>query len=165
MAAVTGFGYSYSDTVSLYWLNLAGDTLRTKRLYHLQQSDSGYCGVRASVRLGQGGFVLAGFESRSAIDTSVSQVLLLRTTNLGDTLWSKVFGQLGREEDVFAIAEYLNEGFLLAGYSLNATGTDRCMPIRTDSLGNRDLAAAVRQQGLLRRVRSGYPRWQHRYSK
>lgn len=123
------FGAGRSD-VYLVKTDAAGDTLWT-RTYGDSLDDAGL-----SVRETQdSGYVIVGSTTPLG-STGWSDVYLIKTDSLGDTLWSKTFGGSGIDAGS-SVQQTSDLGYVIAGYtySMGAGGADFYL-IKTDSSGN-----------------------------
>lgn len=85
---VTGFTYSYGKGANDIWLiktDINGDTLWT-RTYGGNYNDNGFC-VRQT---NDNGYIICGVSNSFSIDNS--DIWVIKTNALGDTLWTKVIG-------------------------------------------------------------------------
>jgi len=81
-----------------------------------------------------GGFIIAG--STSSFSDTLSDVYLIKTNSVGDTLWTRTYG--GSNYDyATSVHQTFDGGYIIAGYtsSFGAGGNDLYL-IKTDSNGN-----------------------------
>jgi hypothetical protein len=115
-----------SDTGELIWEHSYGG--------------EGYDGCTDAVKLGDGGFALAG--SSSSFSNGAGDFWLLRTDENGDSLWSKHYGGL-LNEWCYALSATTDGGFVLAGID----EAYRILVIRTNSAGD-SLWSYVREDSV-----------------
>ena len=126
--STSSFGAGSWD-VYLIKTNSLGDTLWT-RSYGGTSSDYG-----RSVQLtSDGGYIVAGGES--SFGAGPTDVYLIKTSSLGDTLWTRTFGGVGNE-DGYSVQQSSDGGYIVAGgeSSFGAGGMDLYL-IKTNSLGD-----------------------------
>jgi hypothetical protein len=106
-----------------------GDTLWT-RTYGDTANDWGYSVQETS----DGGYILSG--STESYGSGLFDLYLIKTDNIGDTLWTKVYGGTGYEIG-YSVQETSDGGYIIAGYtgSFGAGGEDVYL-VKTDSLGD-----------------------------
>jgi hypothetical protein len=108
----------------------APDTLWT-RTYGGSNIDVGH----AVEAVPGGGFIITGY-TRSFGTMSGRNVLLIRTTSAGDTLWIRAYGGNADDEGA-AVAPTNDGGFMITGYTKSfGAGLKDVYLIRTDSSGN-----------------------------
>lgn len=85
-----------------------------------------------------GGYAIVGYTE--SFGATISDVLLIRTDSLGDTLWIKTYG--GNSYDYgYSIAKSLDGGYIITGYTASfGAGEDDVYLIKVDSLGNEQWA-------------------------
>jgi len=108
---VTGWFSWYSD-VYLIRTNAQGDTLWTKT-YGGQGTDRG----NSVQQTADGGFIVAGW-TRSF--DPATQVYLIKTNALGDTLWTRAYGGAGSNQG-HSVQQATDGGYIIAG-STNSLG-------------------------------------------
>lgn len=86
------------------------DTLWTK-VYDFGRTSSFYAGVE----LQSGGFAFAGYVLSGSFDDAI----ILKINPLGDSTWSRTYGELGYGERAFDIAELSDGTLAICGYSLS----------------------------------------------
>ncbi len=84
-----------------------------------------------------GGFAILGSTTVETDDlTLVSNMYLIRTNNLGDVIWTKIFNQNSNEIG-YSLAETSENGFILIGSTENHdTGKTNIRLIKTNSVGD-----------------------------
>jgi hypothetical protein len=107
-----------------------GDTLWTKT-FGGSIRDDGYSVQQTS----DGGFIIAG--STLPLGAPWFDVYLLKTDSLGDTLWTKTYGDTFDEES-FSVQQTQDGGFIIAGWKIFSFGTDPkdLYLLKTDALGD-----------------------------
>jgi hypothetical protein len=132
-------GYIIAGTTSSYGAGIAdvyliktnelGDTLWTKT-YGGSSYESGYPVQQTS----DGGYIVAG--STSSFGAGSYDVYLIRTNDLGDTLWTRTYG--GSNSDVaYSVQQTSDGGYIVTGFtnSLGAGSSDVYL-IKTNDLGD-----------------------------
>ncbi|MEX0813017.1 MAG: PKD domain-containing protein [Chitinophagales bacterium] len=124
----SSFGAGKSD-VYLIKTNNVGDTLWTKT-YGGTEGDIG-----SSVhQTRDGGFIVCG--GTSSFGAGKSDVYLIKTNNVGDTLWTKTYGGTDTESGKSLIIDS-DGGFVIIGNTWSfGTGSSDALVLKTDSLGN-----------------------------
>jgi hypothetical protein len=122
------FGAGYIDTY-LIKTNANGDTLWTKTFgganyesaFSVQQTtDDGYVIVGSTTSFGAGSY----------------DVYLIKTNDIGDTLWTKTYGGSGIE-DGYSVQQTFDGGFIITGFTTSfGAGSYDVYLIKTDNLGN-----------------------------
>lgn len=82
-----------------------------------------------------GGYIMAG-ETRSFGPGIWCNVLIIKTNDVGDTLWTKVYGRTGNEVGM-CVQQTSDGGYIIVGYtdSFGAGGVD-IIAVKTDSMGD-----------------------------
>lgn len=127
---ITGFTESFSALPDVYLIktDVNGDTLWTKTL-GLAGDDRGYS-VRQTT---DGGYIIVG--NTVSFGTSNSNVYLIKTNAVGDTLWTKSFG--GGGFDIGSSVEQVTDGgYIIVGNTNSFPGNNAVYLIRTDTSGN-----------------------------
>ncbi len=123
---------SYEATLILHAFNHDGDTTATDTLIFFEAQDSVVAFIRQSIRTSDGGML--GIGAYDDID-NLSQILLVRVAQNGDTLWTNQLGDQYGDEG-WSVCELQDGGFALtATHSGGGPSNDHTL-IRTDSLGN-----------------------------
>jgi hypothetical protein len=134
-------GYIIAGTTSSYGAGIAdvyliktnelGDTLWTKT-YGGSSYESGYPVQQTS----DGGYIVAG--STGSFGAGSYDVYLIRTNDLGDTLWTRTYG--GSNSDVaYSVQQTSDGGFLIAGSTFPDSaglGGEDVYLIKTNDLGD-----------------------------
>jgi hypothetical protein len=115
---------------SLLRTNQNGDTLWIKK-YGGAVSFSVF---RSLLQTDDGGFVATG--STADFGHGSDDVFLVRTNSLGDTMWTRAFGDSGSEW-AYDLKRTTDGGYILTGLTASTLGADwDLFLIRTDSMGN-----------------------------
>jgi len=81
-----------------------------------------------------GGFIISGYTY--SFGSGMSDFYLIRLDSIGDSLWTKTYGDSSYDNGVHAI-QTSDSGFLITGEHLNPTDSIfKCCIIKTDSTGN-----------------------------
>ncbi len=138
-----------SHDVYLVKTDSVGNTVWTKK-YGGNRTDEGHSVQRAP----GGGYIVVGWTYAS--DSDSYDVWLLRTTPLGDTVWTRAYGG-SKWELGYSVQYTLDGGYVITGYTESfSTGSYGAYLVKTDSLGDTvwtrtyggtdgDLARCVRQ--------------------
>ncbi len=78
------------------------------------------------------GYIIAGATNQFGVGGY--DAYLIKTDNLGDTLWTKTFGTIGNE-GFYYIQQTNDLGYIATGYT-NSIGNTDVLLVKTDSLGN-----------------------------
>ncbi len=106
------FGVGESD-VYLIKTDTNGDTIWT-RTYGRAGDDHGYS-VQQTL---DGGYIVAGLTEPFASGWNViidADVYLIKTDSVGDTLWTKIYGDDGRWYDGYSVQQTSDGGYIIAG--------------------------------------------------
>ncbi|MFH1011953.1 MAG: T9SS type A sorting domain-containing protein [bacterium] len=115
--------------VLLVKLDGAGDTVWT-RTYGGHSSDVARCIQQTT----EGGFIVAG-DTRS-FGAGDADFYILRLNDDGDTLWTRTYGGLGREEG-YSVQQTSDGGFIMAGYLWSVSGNNQDIYlVKTDGDGD-----------------------------
>ena len=125
---VAGITWSFGNYTQVYLLktNAGGDTLWTRNyggMYYnegqsvWQTSDGGYLGVGGDVYFGDS-----------------TQVYLIKTNALGDSLWTRTYGGTG-DDWGYAVQQTSDGGYIVAGWTFSFGNGAQVYLIKTDSLG------------------------------
>ncbi len=93
-------------------------------------NDRSYCVQQTS----DGGYIIAA--TIDSFGAGASDVYLIKTNNIGDTLWTKTFG--GINDDVgYSVQQTTDGGYIVVGYTTSfGAGNADVYLIRTDSIGD-----------------------------
>ncbi len=131
----SSFGAGSAD-IYLIKTNSMGDTIWTKT-YGDSLSDEGNS-VRQTL---DGGYIIAG--STQSFGAGAVDVYLIKTDNLGDTLWTKTYGDVGGEGGS-SVQQTTDGGYIVAGRTSSfGAGMADVYLIKTDSLGNVDTSVGI----------------------
>jgi hypothetical protein len=127
---ISGYTRSFGagmDDVYLIKTNSSGDTLWTKT-YGDIATDVGFSMQETS----DGGYIISGFTYSFGIG---SDVYLIKTDSLGDTLWTRTYG--GSDQDWgFSVQQTTDGGFIITGHTFSfGAGQEDVYLIKTDSNG------------------------------
>lgn len=126
---VTGGTGSFSSSVDLWILRTdsIGDTLWAKTY-----GDTGWDYGHALQITNDGNYIVTGWKG---IDYAAIDVWLLKIDTLGDTLWTKCYGDSLQDEG-WDVKQTTDGGYIITGYTFNdATYSDLWL-LKTDSLGD-----------------------------
>ncbi|MCX6291449.1 MAG: T9SS type A sorting domain-containing protein [Bacteroidetes bacterium] len=129
--AITGYTSARgagSYDVYLVKTNSMGDTLWTKTF------GGAFADVGNSVQQTyDSGYIITG--NTGSFGAGGSDVYLIKTNSVGDTLWTKTFG--GANADAgFAVQQTGDSGFVIAGYTTNIQSHEDLYLIRINSFGD-----------------------------
>ena len=129
---ITGYTFSYgAGSCDLYLLKIdsAGDTVWTKT-YGGENWDSGVI-----VRQGtDGGYIILG--DTESFGSGYHDIWLLKTNEVGDTLWTKTFGG-DYSELAGSVSQTSDDGYIIAGTTDLIPSMTYVYLIKTDSRGDR----------------------------
>ncbi|MCB0793872.1 MAG: hypothetical protein KDB88_03970, partial [Flavobacteriales bacterium] len=134
VSGITSYGPDpYECSLSLYWFNEDGDTVKTKELLSFGTPDSTFIQHWQTIQTLDGGFAIAGeggplSQSAQAIVTVVGLS--------GDTAWYRSYGNDNEGERGYSLAQLQDGGFVLSGVHSGGGPQNDHMLIRTDSIGN-----------------------------
>ncbi len=135
---LTGVSYSFGDgTADVYLIktDVNGDTLWTK----IYASDTtfnewAYGGQQTA----DGGYIITGY-TYSPFSGGGTAVLLIKTNSMGDTLWTRAYGDIG-DYWGFSVQQTQDGGYVVCGstndYSFSVTPAPDVYIIKTDCEGN-----------------------------
>jgi hypothetical protein len=144
----TSFGAGSYDFY-LVKTDSSGDTLWT-RTYGGTNEEMGYS-VRRTL---DSGYVVAGYTA--SFGAGGSDVYLVKTDTIGDTMWTRTYGGIGNEIG-FSVQQTSDSGYIIAGYTASfGSGNGDVYLIKTDTIGdtmwtrtyggvNEDMGYSVRQ--------------------
>jgi hypothetical protein len=126
---VAGETNSFGNSLQVYLIktNSSGDTLWTKT-YGGTGNDLGYSVQQTA----DGGYIVAGY-TKSFGDSS--QVYLIKTNALGDTLWTKNYGGSG-EDYGCSVHQTMDDGYIVAGYTSSFGNWVQVYLIKTNPSGD-----------------------------
>ncbi len=123
-------GYSIGN-VFLVKTNSAGDTLWTRTYGDSLLWDESACVKETD----DGNFIIVGTSEN--VDYWERHILLIKTNNTGDTLWTKIYENRPYEEEPYTIELTSDGGYLIAGHSFNdELGIDQLFLFKVDSNGD-----------------------------
>ena len=129
---VTGLTRSFGDNVPDVYLirtNAVGDTLWTKA-HDCGSDDIGYSVAVAH----DGGFIIAG--ETNSIGAGGTDVLLVKTDALGDTIWTRAYGGTG-EDMGYSVAPTEDGGYVIVGMTTSyGAGASDVYLIRVSASGD-----------------------------
>jgi hypothetical protein len=129
---VTGFTTSYGGSDSDLWLiktDSLGDTLWT-RTYGGSSCDEGFSVQQTA----DGGYIVTGFTT--SYGGSDSDLWLIKTDSLGDTLWTMVYNSGGSYEKGKCVRQTADGGYVITGAFGAGAGCTDVWLVKTDSSGN-----------------------------
>jgi hypothetical protein len=130
---ITGSTQSFfPGPYDLYFIrtNPSGDTLWTRTYGTTSGGDYG----RSVQQTQDGGFIIAGL--RDSFGIGPWDVFLVKTNDLGDTLWTKTYGGSSDEEG-HSIQQTTDGGYIIVGYTGSfGAGSNDVYLIKTDSTGD-----------------------------
>ena len=111
-----------AGTANAGWMRTYGGSLDDKGHHVFQTSD--------------GGYIIAG--TTNSFGAGESDIWLLKTDSLGDTLWTKTYGGNDDDEGIVCLNPTLDGGYILAAKtsSFGSYGESDIWVLRTDSLGD-----------------------------
>ena len=128
VGSITPFGTSHTK-VYLVKTDSSGDTLWS-RTFGGTESDAGYSLAQTT----DGGFVITGYTESFGTDSS--NIYIIRTDSLGDTLWTRVYGGSGKEYS-FSVAQTADGGFIIGGWTSSyGAGYYDIFLVKTDPSGD-----------------------------
>lgn len=114
------------DDVWLVKIDTLGDTLWTKTYGGIEDD-----GGRAIRQTADGGYIIAG---HTAYGIGFHSVYVIRTDSLGDTLWTRAYGE-GWNDYGWGVCTTSDDGYLITGSTEGLGNTDLYI-IKLDSLGD-----------------------------
>ena len=130
---ITGWSSSFNTSdgpdVYLIKINSLGDTMWT-RTYGGNSIDEGHSVVETK----DGGYIITG--ETASFGSGMSDVYLIKTDSLGDTLWTKTYGETGNEIGQ-SVQQTQDNGYIITGTTESyGAGLYDVYLIKTDSLGD-----------------------------
>ena len=129
---ITGYTRPFSESscdVYLIKTNSVGDTLWT-RTFGGQYEDIGYSVQQTN----DGGYIVAGYIFWSG--SQHNHIYLIKTDSLGDTLWTRTFGESGNNRG-YSVQQTNDGGYIITGSTTShGAGSNDVYLIKTDSLGD-----------------------------
>jgi hypothetical protein len=131
---ITGHGYNYlsgSHDILIMKTEYNGDVIWSKH-YGTNNTDYGYSVQPTS----DNGYIVIGSNDIYNSGNTKSDIYLIKTNSVGDSLWTKTFG--GTQSDYgYSIKETSDNGYILAGYTESTGSAFRNMYlIKTDLNGD-----------------------------
>jgi len=118
--------------VYLIKTNISGDTLWT-RTYGGMYDDEGYS-VQQIWDAAYGGYIVAGYTYSFGPGTpDYSNVYLVKTNDLGDTIWTRIYGGMYDDEG-YSVQQTTDGGYIIAGSNSNDNGD--VYLIKTNAFGD-----------------------------
>jgi len=111
--------------------NSLGDTLWT-RTYGGEDSEYGFSVQQTS----DGGYIIAGETDSYSAGRLDYDVYLIKTNSLGDTLWTRAYGDTTGNDDGRSVQQTSDGGYIVAGTTLSYDHYYDVYLIKTDSLGD-----------------------------
>jgi len=118
---------TFKYNIFLIKTDSVGDTLWTKPFYSLESQ-----GVSSIFQTSDGGFIMAGRIVHGM--PLQADLLLIKTDALGDTLWTRFFGDIPSDNGYF-VRPTKDGGYIIGGTG-TIMGNAGAYIIKTDSLGN-----------------------------
>jgi hypothetical protein len=106
---------------NLVWIKILGDSSKSELAYDLEIT-------------GDNGYIACG-QSFSQVNYN-RDVVLIRTDQNGDTLWTRTFGSPDLNEEAYGIDCTFDGGFIITGYKQVNDTTSNVYLIKTDGEGN-----------------------------
>jgi hypothetical protein len=125
----TSYGAGYND-IWLVKLVPTGDTLWTKT-YGFDLIEEAYSVKQTP----DSGFIILG-KTTTASNGLYNDFWLLKTDQIGDTIWTKFFGDLWEQETPSEVITTLDGGFALVGKDPDFIGNRSVWLIKTNSMGD-----------------------------
>lgn len=86
--------------------------------------------------INDGGYILAGVRSDSLNGTIDKNILIIKTNEQGDTLWTRVHGT-NQDDHAFCVGQTSDNGYIIGGYTNHPTQGKNTLLLKTDSKGNK----------------------------
>ena len=128
---ITGRTTTYGAGDKDVWLiktDSLGDTLWTKTF-----GGTGYDVGESVKQTSDGGYIIVG--STSSYGAGNSDVWLIKTDALGNTLWTKTFGKINDDSGLY-VEQTSDEGYIISGYIQHYTDNFDVWIIKTNSFGD-----------------------------
>jgi hypothetical protein len=120
---------NYRDVI-LIKTNSIGDTLWTKTFGERYYDEEGYSVQQTT----DGGYIIAGSRDSFPFGTMYSDVWLIKTNSIGDTLWTKTFGSLYKNDKGNSVQQTTDGGYIITGWRISiGTYSEDVWLIKTDS--------------------------------
>lgn len=126
---IVGYTIGGTDDTWLVKINASGNIMWTKTFGGISD-DEGRCVQKTNDK----GYIITGWTS--SYGAGFSNIWLIKTDSLGDTLWTRTYGGTGYNEGYF-VQQTNDNGYILTGFttSYGAGGRDVYL-IKTDSIGD-----------------------------
>ena len=123
--------FSIISNVYLIKTNSLGDTLWTKT-YGGKLCSEGYSVQQTN----DGGYIIAGMTNYCVIDSPTIDVFLIKTNSLGDTLWTKTYGDT--YDDIgYSVQQTSDDGYIITGSTFSfGAGLEDVYLIKTNANGD-----------------------------
>ncbi len=121
------FGNFYSMDVYLIKTDINGDTLWTKT-YGGDYDDRGFSVQQTA----DGGYIITGYTE--SFGNGLNDVYLIKTNNIGDTLWTKTFGGNADDQGI-SVQQTTDFGYIITGYTESFGTSSEIYLIKTDQNG------------------------------
>jgi hypothetical protein len=129
---ITGYTYSFVSSSSDIWLiktNSTGDTLWTKT-FGGNSSDLG----KSVQQTTDGGYIITSFTY--SLGAGNSDIWLIKTNSVGDTLWTKTFGG-DTVDGSWSVKQTTDGGYIITGFTSSfGAGESDVWLIKTDAVGD-----------------------------
>ncbi|HKR03861.1 MAG TPA: T9SS type A sorting domain-containing protein [Bacteroidia bacterium] len=129
--AVSGYTISGAGGYDIYIVKFdAAGNMLWKKSFGGTANEYGYSIARTS----DNGYIISG--STNSFGAGVDDVYLIKTNDIGDTLWTRTYGGSGNDQGYF-LQQTFDNGFIVCG-STNSfgAGSNDVYIIKTDSSGN-----------------------------
>jgi hypothetical protein len=122
----------YDRKGRLVKVDLNGDTIWTKSYPYFK-----YVNCDAVIQTTDGGYLLAGSKRDAGSWTvSKSDVYVIKTNAIGDTLWTKSYVGIGNDH-AYSVIQTADGGYLMTGYTESSgAGNKDVYALKIDALGN-----------------------------
>ena len=130
---ITGFTTSNGNTGRNVWLirtDINGDTLWTKTYGGI------YWDEASSVQqTSDGGYIITGYTKSYGNGGGHSDVWLIKTDAVGDTMWTRTFGSFS-DDYGYSVKQTADSGYIVTGQTLNIGTGNNVYLIKTDASGD-----------------------------